>query len=327
MSSCDQKQTILTDRANMLVAKLTTESKALASDIQEKSKEIDPNINTDGPDVWIGMDIDISWKRVDFSLDLPEVTMKDQKWSLDVPQVTMKDQSIIFHTPSIRMKTVKTGQYPEITCRMETRDIGLGVKIDVPVCVTTMKDMFMDVPEPFMQEQKIVMGIPEFKMDRTEMILGIPEFTMKTQKFSLDLPEFTAKNIKVEANKAKDKGDALSAEARTRSEKLKETFKENAKLELSSDVATLFDCYQSELMQKKNEAMQQFENGVNLRQSTITAMAANKMSDDQPNVVSVKQSLADLLSKREAFALAIQEKFVDLGKQQENFFKKFIGGA
>nr|GFD20512.1 hypothetical protein [Tanacetum cinerariifolium] len=195
-------------------------------------------------------------------------------WSLDLPQVTMKDQSIIFHTPSVRMKTVKTGEYPETTCRMKTKNIGFGIKIDVPECTVTWSPIYIDVPEPFMEEQRIVMGIPEFRMDRTEFVLGIPEFTMKTQSFSLDLPQFTVKNISVEANKAKEKGDLLGNEAHIRSEKLKSNFKENAKLELGADVTALFDCYQSELMQRKNDALKQFENGVNLIQSTITAMVS-----------------------------------------------------
>lgn len=327
MSACDDKQVRLTERANALVGKLAEESKALAADIQQRAKEIDPDIDTSGPDVWIGLDIDVSWKRVDFSLDLPEVRMVDQKWSLDLPQVTMKDQTLIFHTPSVRMKTVKTGEYPETTCRMVTKDIGFGVKIDVPECTIRWSPIYIDVPEPFMEEQRIVMGIPEFRMDRTEFILGVPEFTMKTQKFALDLPQFTVKNISVEAKKAQEQGDLLSNEATMRSAKLKETFKEEAKIELGTDVTALFDCYQSDLMQRKNDAMKQFENGVNLIQATITGMASNKVPDDNTSLVSLKQSLADLITKRDDFARLIEQKFIDLGKQQQSFFEKLVGGA
>lgn len=205
MSACDEKQANLTERANALVAQLSTASSALAAEIKEKAKEIDPDIDTSGPDVWIGLDIDVSWKRVDFSLDLPEVTMVNQNWSLDLPQVTMRDQTIIFGIPSVRMKTVKTGEYPETTCRMVTKDIGLGVKIDVPECTVRWSPIYIDLPEPFMEEQKIVMGIPEFRMDRTDFVLGIPEFTMKTQNLSLDIPQFTIKNISVEASEAQKK--------------------------------------------------------------------------------------------------------------------------
>lgn len=327
MSACDEKQELLTERANVLVVKLSEDSKALAAEIQQRAKGIDPDIDTSGPDVWIGMDIDVSWSRLDFSLDIPEVKMVDQNWSLELPQVTMKDQTIIFHTPSVRMKTVKTGEYPETTCRTVTKEIAPGVKIDVPECTVRWSPIYIDIPEPFMEEQRIVMGIPEFRIDRTEIILGVPEFTMKTLNFALDLPQFSVKNISVEANKAKEKGDLLSQEATTRGAKLKESFKENAKVELGTDVTALFDCYQSELMQRKNDAMKQFENGVNLIQSTITAMVLNKIPDDNESLVKMKQSLADLIVKRDDFTRLIEDKFVELGKQQKSFFERLVGGA
>lgn len=325
MSNCDGKQQRITEGTNALVGKLTEQSKQLASEIQNRAKEITPDIDTTGPDVWIGMDIDVSWKRVDFSLDLPEVTVKDQTWSLDLPQVTVKDQAIIFDTPSVRMKTVKTGEYPETFCTMTTKDIGLGIKIDVPECTVRWSPIYIDVPEPFMQEQRIVMGIPEFRVDRTEFVLGVPEFEMKTQKFSLDLPQFTVKNISAEASKAKDQGDALTQEANVRAAKLKEHFKENAKFELGGDVTALFDCYQKELMDKKNEAMTQFENGLNLIQGTISAMVGSKVPDDNESLVKMRASLADLIAKRDAFAATIEQKFVELGLQQQQFFERLLG--
>ena len=78
-------------------------------------------------------------------------------------------------------------------------------------------------------------------------------------------------------------------------------------------------------MQRKNDAMKQFENGVNLIQSTISAMVANKIPDDNESLMKMKLSLADLIAKRDAFAVNIQEKFVELGKQQKSFFEKLIG--
>lgn len=207
MSKCDAIQEVIAGGTKELVSKLKIDSQTLAEDIQGKAKDLMPDIDTTGIDVWVGLDIDVSWKTVEFSLDLPEIKMVDQEWSLDLPQVTMKDQAIIFHTPSIRMVRVKTGEYPESFCTMTTKDIGFGVKIDVPECTVRFSPIYIDLPEPFMEEQRIVMGIPEFRMDRTAFILGVPEFAMKTQNFSLDLPQFTVKNINAEATKAKERGD------------------------------------------------------------------------------------------------------------------------
>lgn len=117
----------------------------------------------------------------------------------------------------------------------------------------------------------------------------------------------------------------MTKEANTRGTKLKENFKETAKMELGTHVTSLFDCYQSELMDKKNEAMSKFESGVNLLQSTIAAMATNKVPDDNEALQNMKKSLEALLIKREEFAKSIASKFIDLGNQQKFFFDKLIG--
>jgi hypothetical protein len=324
---CNDKQDAVTKKAGALVAQLSEKSQALAADIKDKSKGIDPNVDTTGPDVWVGGDIDIRWERVDFSLDLPEVTIVDQKWILDLPQVTVKNQEIIFHTPSVRMKTVKTGEYPETTCKMVTKDIGLGVKIDVPECTVTWSPIYIDVPEPFMEEQRIVLSVPEFTMDRVELILGIPEFKMTTQHFALHLPQVTVKNINVEVKKAEEKGKALSEESKIRGMKLTEEFKENAKLDLGQGVKELFYCYEQELIQQKNSAMKKFEDGVNLLQAMVTAMVANKVPDDNEPLQKAKASLAKLTAERDAFTGNIEKKIIDLHTPQKTFFEKLIGVA
>jgi hypothetical protein len=325
--ACNDKQEAVTKKANALIAQLSEKSQDLATDIKNKSKDIDPNVDTTGPDAWVGGDIDIRWERVDFSLPIPEVTIIDQKWILDLPQVTIKDQEIIFHTPSVRMKMVKTGEYPETTCRIVTKDIGFGVKIDVPECTTTWSPIYMDLPEPFMQEQRIIIGIPEFKMDRVELILGIPEFKMTTQHFILDLPQVTVKNIKVEAKKAQEKGEALSKESRVRGMKLTEEFKENAKLELGQDVKELFYCYEQDLIQQKNSAMKSLEDGVNLLQATIATMVANKVPDDNGSLKNAKSSLKELTDRRVALTEQIEKNIADLHTQQKTFFEKLIGAG
>lgn len=322
--ACDALQETVATKTQGLAAALTDKSAALGAEIQQKAKGIEPDIDTTGPDVWVGLDVDVKWERVEFGLDLPEVTMVDQRWSLDLPQVTMKDREIIFSTPSIRMKTVKTGEYPETVCRMVTKDIGLGVKVDVPECTVRWSPIYVDVPEPFPQEQRIVIGVPEFRMDRTEFVLGVPEFAMRRQNFALHLPQITVKNVSVEARKAQEAGEALSQESQVRAARLKEEFRENARLELGHDVTALFDCYQQDLMTRKNDALHRFGDGITLLQNTVTSMTASKVPDDDPNLVRVKESLADLVAKRDAFARDIEKKFVDLANQQKGFFDRLM---
>ncbi len=169
--SCEEHRNALEAKVSGLMAEFSAESEALAKEVKDKAEEIDPDIDTSGPDTWVGLDFDITWERVDFSFDLPEVTLKDQKWSMDLPNVTVNNQEIIFHTPSVRMKTVETGKYPETVCKMITKSVGLGISIDVPECTVKWTPIYIDVPETFMQEQKIVLGVPEFSMETTEFIL------------------------------------------------------------------------------------------------------------------------------------------------------------
>ncbi len=322
--ACDDLQANVTEKSKTLVARLTEKTTALANETREKAKSIDPQIDTTGPDAWVSIDFKVDWERVDFSLDLPEVTIKDQKWSLDLPQVTIKNEDIIFHTPSVRMKTVKTGEYPETIVTMVTKDIGLGVKIDVPETTVRWSPIYIDLPEPFLQEQRIVIGIPQFKMERVDMVLGIPEFTMKRHSFAMHLPQFTVKDIKAEAAEAGEKGRALSAETKMKAEKLRAGFQENAKLELGHDVTALFDCYQKEIMTQKNHATQQFDNGINLLQGTITSMVANKVPEENESLRSMRASLTELTTKRDVFFKDISERLISLGKQQESFFQRLI---
>jgi hypothetical protein len=323
--SCEQQSDALQAKVSGLMAEFSAESEALAKEVKDKAEEIDPDIDTSGPDVWIGLDFDITWERVDFSLDLPEVVLKDQRWSVDVPQVIVNNQEIVFHTPSVRMKTVETGRYPETVCKMVTKSVGLGVKIDVPECTVKWTPIYIDVPETFMQEQKIVLGVPEFSMGSIEFVLGIPEFSMKTVDLALHLPRFTLKNISVESKKAEERGKALTEEASAKSQQLKERLRETAKADLGSEVTSLFDCYQTDLISRRNETAQQFEQGISLLQAAVNSMIANKMPPDHDAVVTTNNRLSELISKRDSFFILMEEKLKELQQQQQSFFEELLG--
>jgi hypothetical protein len=325
--SCEAQQASVTSKAEGLVTQLSKKSAKLAADIKEKSKDIDPNVDTSGPDVWVGMDLDIKWDLTEFILDLPEVRLVEQRWSLDVPQVTVKEQKIIFDVPSVRMKTVKTGEYPETICKMTTKDIGFGVKIDVPECTVKWSPIYMDVPEPYMQRNEIVLGVPEFAMGRVDMILGVPEFSMRTQRVALHLPQITVKNVNVETKKAEEKGKSLAAQSRVEANKLTSEFQETAKIELGQDVKDLFYCFEQELSAQKHAALEKFAEGEGILRATLTAMISNKVPDDNPTVQSVKASLAKLQKDRDTFAADIAGKITELHAQQQGFFEKLVGKA
>jgi hypothetical protein len=192
---CQQYQDAMSTVAGGLSDGFKSKMDAIVSKYKPVFDEIEddsPNPGTVGGT--LNIDFDVTWKDVSIKFDLPEVTMTLQKWNFDVPQVTMKQQEIIFHTPSTRMGTQKVGQYPEFH--------GFTV---------VWKDILIDVPEFFMQEQKIVMGIPEFKMDTTSIELHVPEFTMKTEEIILGLPQFTLKSVTGEVHNIQERADATKS--------------------------------------------------------------------------------------------------------------------
>lgn len=321
--SCDIQKTALDEKLGALTRDLQEASEKLEEDVREEAGEIDPECDTTGPDVWIGLDIDISWKPAEFYLDLPEIRLVDQKWVLDLPQVQMKDQAVIFHTPSVRMKTVRGPDIPEVVCKMVMKQIG-PIKTNVPECTTRMKATYLDIPETFMQEQRIVILVPEFRMGRTEMILGVPEFTMKTQRFVLHLPEVTVKNIRVEAEKARRAGEALAEDARRRGEELRVGFAATAKAELGSEVGELFACYRHQLEESKKESLVSFESSISGIQAAIASMVSNRVPDDHDQLVAARGNLVSVTTARQAFVEQIQEGLTQLVEQETTFFDRLV---
>lgn len=307
--SCEEKQAALSKKLEALMGEMKNELETLAQNTKDKAKEIDPDVDTNGLDVWIGADIDIQWERTEFVMDLPEVTMKEQTWSLDLPQVTVRDQEIIFHTPSTRTERVKTGEYPEFYC-----EGGFP-----PKCTVRWSPMWADLPVPFMQEQRIVMGVPEFRMDRTSFVWSLPEFRMTTQRLALHLPQITIKNISVEAEKAKKKGEELSAQTTQATQSIKATYKERAKMEHGWEAAALFECYQIEILKSRDAGLAQFATGIAMAEAAIASMAANKVPADNENFLKMSAQLSATLKARDDFLNQMQQNIDRMSKSQADF--------
>jgi hypothetical protein len=314
LMSCEEKQTALTSKFDVLMGQLKIELEAVGSEAEEKAKEIDPDINTDGPDVWIGADIDIQWKRLDFSLDLPQITLKEQRWSFDVPKVEMKNKDIIFHTLSVRMERKKVGEYPEFYCN--------GFP---PKCTVRWSPIWADVPVTFPEEQRIVLSVPEFRMERIEFVWSLPEFKMVTQELTLDVPQVTVKNISVEAQQAKEEGEQLATEISGKTTALKDEFKARAKMEHGWEVSALFECYQTEFIKQRDEGLLNFNSGISMMQGSLTAMSANKVPSDHENYVMVSKQLDEMTNSRNAFLKAMEENIANMDAVQKSFVENMFG--
>lgn len=305
-TECEAKQHLIEKRTEELRRELDAGIQALQSDVAERAKGIDPDIDTSGIDVWFNADIEVEWKETRFSLHLPDITVRDKRMSLDLPQFRMVDKDIIFHTPSVRMERRKTGEYPEFFC-----DRGF-----IPKCTVRWSPIYIDVPVPFMQEQRIVIKVPEVWVDTVEFIMGIPEFSMRRHDIIMNLPHVTVRQIRVEAAEARARGEALRAETEARSETLMNGFRENAKVELGVLLADVFDCYREQLSQSRTHALATYDGQVAAQEATLASLAAAKVPPNHPNVLQVQAALDAALEHRTAFLSLMDEKLAELETSQ-----------
>lgn len=308
--SCEDKQTALTSKLTALMESMKLKFDEVSVETQEEAKGINPDIDTSGPDVWLGADIDIKWEKTEFSLDLPEITMRDQRWSFDMPKVEMKNRDIIFSTPSSKLERRQVGEYPEFYC--DTSSF-------IPKCTVRMSPMYADIPVFFNEEHKIVLSLPEFSMQRVEFVWSLPEFKMVTRQISFNIPQVTVKKISVEAEKAKEAGHQLSEKTKNKITGIKDTFKEQAKMEHGWEVAALFECYQNEILKQKDEGFANFGAGISMVQAALTSMTANKVPLDNENFLKLNSQLTEMLKQREDFSAHMIENLDKMSLTQSNF--------
>lgn len=271
---------------------------ARKANLEQRMKSIEEN-KPEGPEIAFNIDIQVEMKDVELIFDLPSVTMKDQRIVFGLPEVTMRDRDIIFHTPSVRMVTKKVGQYPEID--------GWTVR---------WKDILIDVPEPFMQEQRIVIGIPEFTMRDQEIVLGLPEFTMVQNRIVLSLPQFTIRNVDVMV--ADMKRDAQAAkddtEAGIRND-LKEVG-EASQGKIVAAVSKVFAGARDKLTTQRDQAFVVFDNLLNSLNATAAALRDRNATGE--TIAAVEASLQRALNDRVDAATRFEEQLSKLASQEQD---------
>jgi hypothetical protein len=143
----------------------------------------------------VSVDVKIGSHREDIYVKIPEFWMGLQRIVITVPEVAMRQQRWVYHTPSVRMKRVQVGVHPEWFGPFHME----------------WKANYMDVPEPFMQEQVTILGIPEFKMGNQEIKLHLPQVAMREQHWAFDVPDITVKDVHAELGKRKTAAEQLQS--------------------------------------------------------------------------------------------------------------------
>lgn len=304
---CDAARQSLHD----LVTSLGGDLSAAIKTISDRYEPEFDRISDDAPDgggvtAVLDIDIAIDWETVAIKLDLPEVTMKTQTWSLDLPQVTMNDKRIVFETPSVRMVRKKIGQRPEIH--------GWTVK---------WRNIYIDVPEPFMQRHEIVMGIPEVRMDTTSFALDIPEFSMRTQELKFDVPQVTVTRISVEAEQIKDEAEAKASQMQAEIAATRAELFGGAREKIVAASSTFFTCLRTQIQMKRDETAAAFEPGIAMMRQALSKLEDVKAGSEAD---AMRQRLADLLAKRDAATVQFDDAVRRLVEQEQASLDALLRG-
>lgn len=309
MEQCRQYQTELEATAAELGAAMKTRLKGLTETFEQRAdalKEEAPDPST--IEAVVNIEFDVEWSDQEILFDLPEFTMKTQEWVLDLPQVTMRDRVMIFHTPSVRMVRKKVGQYPEIH--------GFTIK---------WKDIYIDVPEPFMEEQRIVMGIPEFTMAPTSMKLDIPEVTMRTQRIVLGLPQVRLRSVSGTARAVGEKAEALQQEANDAIARARGEVAREGSVGIAKRANSLFSCLRTGIQMKKDETLAMLEPAIVMMQQSITKLNGIKADEARAKAADLQRQLAEVTQRRAAIETRFAEAIAKLIDEERNVVEKLTG--
>jgi hypothetical protein len=276
---------------------LAQEGKQLAEDAQNKIDNA-----TKGTVGGIGLKLQVKWGEQRFSLKLPEFKLGTQEIKLDLPQVSVKENRIIFEIPATRMGRQKTGQYPEFTCR--------GLK-----CTVSWTDIYMDVPEFYMERHEIVLGIPEFTWDTTSIKLDIIEVSMKDQDIIILVPEFTLVDASGKvADEVKEETDKFKGKV--------ENYKNQFSTEIGSALATLYTCYKQPLISSRSQLESNYNEGILKLQQAITQIRANgadpsNITNQDGTTTNLNAKLEELITARDREVQKIDAEIAKLDSQEK----------
>ncbi|MCC6972063.1 MAG: hypothetical protein IT434_17765 [Phycisphaerales bacterium] len=209
----------------------------IKNDVEARSKKIKEESDQGGPTI-TGH---IESRRFDFKMDLPEITMVDQKMSMDLPQVTMRSRTLSWDAIVVKMVPQCRGGIDELVVEWSTCHNDFP-SFDYPCSRTYMRrgrDICWDEPRSEQVRQEIIMDIPEFTMGRSEWVMGIPQITMKTQALAFDYPVFIVDDIQ---EKTKKDSDQLSRDARKATTNTMAAMKEEMRSVTRLPVEEAFKC-------------------------------------------------------------------------------------
>lgn len=245
----------------------------------------------------------IEMMRTEFKLDLPGITMKNQRWFFNAPEVTMMDREMSFDLPVTKMERRRGPDFPETVCHIETREIGFGVKIDVPVCELRNKETYLDIPVIVMETKRIVVGLPEVAMKGQEVVVGVPEIRIETQTFSFDVPRVVVEPAQNAGKKVAEEALKIATEAQLAATTKQHSLREQMRFRLLGPCKDMFDCYRGELATARDQIVAMFDPSIKQITSSIQAALGRGIAEDDASIQGLRAKLQNVTEER-AKALA-----------------------
>lgn len=186
-------------------------------------------------------------EQMEIKLDLPSVTMVDQKLAMDIPEVTMKTQTWSWDSPVSAMKTQCTPGIPETVIGTGTCET-FGVKYSCPtITVRQGQDICIDLPELRMVRQEAKLDIPEFTMKRQDWVMGVPEIKMETQRIVFNYPALVVDSIDAKSSELEKRGANLSKRSLETFNGISTAMKSEVTLASMKNVDKSFACQKKQL--------------------------------------------------------------------------------
>jgi len=263
--------------------------------------------------------IEFEMRDVSFAMDIPQFKMERRDISFDVPQVTMKNRDIIFHTPSVRMKRIKGPPIWKVKCTEVTW------RKPIPKCTGWWDDTWLDIPEPFMEEQRIVLGIPEVRMDTTRIAFDVPTSEMKRQDFSFQVPSVTIKSKVAEAKKVESKAKELSRRYEREGALLSEEVKELSKERLAPPLARVFACHRNQILAQIDAAPKPFDVALASLNESLAQLTAKGVPASDDDYIAVAAQRDKTLADRASAVEQMQQALEQLNASEKQAMESLIG--
>ena len=272
--------------------------------------------------------IEVRERLVEFSLDLPEVTLNNQEIIFHVPEVTMRDNDIIFNVPTVVMRTIEGPQVPEIVVEMVLECVDLGIFgracTDVPRTTVRWKQTFLDVPQVENREQRIVIGLPDVTMKEHRAVVGVPEVAMRTKAMSFTVPEIIIQFAKDAGEKLAEEAKNIAADAAMLVAQKQMSLKDRMRQNLVTPMNAMFDCHRGVLNESRARIVASFDSQLQTFTNSLVAAKAQGLPDGHETIVRLQQKLEELTAERDKQLAPIDAALKTINEAAERAIDNFM---